>query len=122
MYPSDSELNLLFKKGLKKYIEGEFYLAHEFWEDLWHYKQLRDRIFVQGLIQLSASFFKIQCGNLNGAKSLLEKSINKFNNYSGIHRNIDVDRLKSELIAIQQRYNIIKSTNDFDLEHVPKLK
>ena len=121
MYPSESELNLLYEKGLKKYKEGDFYLAHEFWEDMWHYKQLKDRIFIQGLIQISASFYKIQCGNLRGARSLLEKSMNKFQEYAGIHRNINVDKLKANLSLIQQNYNKIESTQEFDLAKVPDL-
>jgi uncharacterized protein len=121
MYPTEKELNDLYKSGLEKYKEGDFFLAHELWEDMWINKQLKDRIFIQGLIQISASFYKIQCGNLRGARSLLEKSLNKFQNYNGIHRSINVDRLKNDLINIQQKYNKIISTKDFNLDDVPDL-
>lgn len=67
MYPTEEELNQLYINAFKKYKEGDFYRAHELWEDIWHYKQLKDRIFIQGLIQLSASFIKIQTGNMRGA-------------------------------------------------------
>jgi predicted metal-dependent hydrolase len=122
MYPTEKELSDLYKRGFEKYKEGDFFLAHEFWEDMWHYKQLKDRIFIQGLIQISASFYKIQCGNLRGARSLLEKSLNKFQNYTGIHRNINVDKLKEDLFIIRQKYNKIISTKDFDLDNVPDLR
>ena len=121
MYPSEEELNQLYDQGLLKYKTGDFYNAHELWEDMWHNKQLKDRIFIQGLIQISASFFKIQCGNLRGARSLLEKSMNKFEEYSGIHRNIDVDKLKKDLLEIQLKYNGIDSTKEFNLASVPQL-
>jgi len=121
MYPTEEELNQLFNKGLKRYKEGDFYIAHELWEDMWHNKQLKDRIFIQGLIQISASFYKIQCGNLRGARSLLEKSLNKFEKYSGINRNINIEKLKEELLAIQQKYNEINSAEEFSLETVPEL-
>ena len=121
MYPTEEELNQLFIKGLKNYRKGDFYLAHEYWEDLWHNKQLKDRIFIQGLIQIAASFYKIQCGNLRGARSLLEKSINKFVLYSGIHRNIDVDKLKLELLEIKLKYNEINQTDEFNLDSVPDI-
>ena len=122
MYPTEEELNQLYLIGLEKYRKGDFYLAHEYWEDLWHNKQLKDRIFIQGLIQISASFYKIQCNNLRGARSLLDKSINKFEKYSGIHRNIDVDKLKEDLLEIKQKYNEINSAGEFDLDTVPELK
>lgn len=121
MYPTIKELNDLYLRGLEKYKEGDFFLAHELWEDMWHYKQLKDRIFIQGLIQISASFYKIQCGNLRGARNLLEKSQNKFQNYYGIHRNINIDRLKIELLNIQQKYLEIESPDEFSLENVPDL-
>ncbi|MCK5033909.1 MAG: DUF309 domain-containing protein [Calditrichia bacterium] len=121
MYPSEEELNQLYLQGLNKYKEGDFYIAHDLWEDMWHNKQLKDRLFIQGLIQISASFYKIQCGNLRGARSLLEKSMNKFQDYSGIHRNINVDHLKEELLLIQKKYNEIDSTTEFSLDNIPSL-
>jgi len=122
MYPTKEELNQLYLKGLEKYKEGDFYLAHEYWEDLWHNKQIKDRLFIQGLIQISASFYKIQVGNLRGARSLLDKSLNKFEKYSGIHRNINVDKLNQDLLAIKHKYNEINSTAEFNLDSVPDLK
>ena len=121
MYPTQEELNQLFDKGLENYKKGDFYQAHEYWEDLWHNKQLSDRIFIQGLIQIAASFYKIQCGNIKGAKSLLEKSMNKFAQYSGNQRNINVDKLMQELLEIKNKYNEIISVEEFDLGSVPNL-
>ena len=121
MYPTQEELDQLFKKGLEKYKNGNFYMAHEYWEDLWQNKQLKDRIFIQGLIQIAASFYKIQCGNLKGAKSLLEKSMNKFEQYSGKQRDINVDKLLKELLEIKDKYHEITSTEEFDLGSVPEL-
>jgi predicted metal-dependent hydrolase len=121
MYPTEEELNELYSKALQKYKEGDFFLAHEYWEDMWHYKQLKDRKFIQGLIQISASFYKIQVGNIRGARSLLQKSMNKFEDYSGVHRNINMDKLKNELSSIDKTYNKINSTHEFDLKNVPDL-
>ena len=68
----------LFQEGLSHYRSGDFFEAHESWEDLWSDYYLVDRKFVQGLIQLSVSFVHLGNGNLNGAKSLLNKSKEKF--------------------------------------------
>ncbi|MFC2088757.1 DUF309 domain-containing protein [Calditrichota bacterium] len=122
LYLSEKELDKLFEEGLKLYRSGDFFMAHEIWEDMWHNKNFTDRKFIQGLIQLSASFYKIQTGNIRGARSLLEKSKNKFEEYKGIHRNINVDQLKTELNIIGKKYNSIKITKDFSLNEVPELK
>lgn len=122
LYLSEAELDNLFQEGLKKYRFGDFFMAHEIWEDMWHNKNFSDRKFIQGLIQLSASFYKIQTGNLRGARSLLEKAMNKFEEYTRLHRGINVDQLKIDLAKIQNKYNSIETTEDFSLADVPDLK
>jgi hypothetical protein len=47
--------------------------------------------------------------------------MNKFEDYSGVHRNINVDKLKNELSSIDKTYNNINSTHEFDLKNVPDL-
>ncbi len=100
-YLKEEELNVLFQKGLQEYRAGDFYAAHEIWEEMWRFLQVKDRRFIQGLIQLSASFIKIQTGNLRRARSLLEKSQNKFEHFKGIHRDINIDQLKQGLVIIE---------------------
>ena len=60
----------LFQEGLTYFKSGEYFEAHESWEELWSDFYLKDRRFVQGLIQLSVSFVHLENNNLNGAKSL----------------------------------------------------
>jgi len=41
----------LFLRGLEAYHSGEYFDAHEHWEDLWSDYHFEDRRFIQGLIQ-----------------------------------------------------------------------
>ena len=68
------KIELLFEEGKSKYLNAEYFDAHEVWEDLWSGYYLPDRKLVQGLIQLSVSLVHLNNGNLKGAKSLLIKS------------------------------------------------
>ena len=68
-----AEIETLFQKGLSEYEKGDYFEAHEAWEDLWSDYNFPDRKFIQGLIQLSVSFVHLGNGNLIGAKSLLKK-------------------------------------------------
>ena len=52
------KIEALFNEGLEHYRSGEFFEAHESWEELWSDFYLEDRRFVQGLIQLSVSLKK----------------------------------------------------------------
>tara|TARA_B100001105_G_C22282724_1_gene396049 strand:+ start:453 stop:818 length:366 start_codon:yes stop_codon:yes gene_type:complete len=111
----------LFLKGLEAYHEGNYFDAHEFWEILWSDYYLKDRDFIQGLIQLSVSFVHLENGNLNGAKSLMGKCLEKFKEFGGVHRDIDVSGLKNSIRKIQKEYENIKNTDDFNNDLIPDL-
>ena len=66
------KIDILFERGKIEYQKGNFYDAHEIWEDLWSDYYLKDRKFIQGLIQLSVSFVHLKNSNMKGAKSLLK--------------------------------------------------
>ena len=72
-----AEKEALFQKGLMEYEKGDYFEAHEAWEDLWSDYNLSDRKFIQGLIQLAVSFVHLRNGNMNGARSLLKKCSEK---------------------------------------------
>jgi len=111
----------LFFLGLEAYHEGNYFEAHEHWEDLWSDYYLEDRQFIQGLIQLSVSFVHLGNNNLKGAKSLMRKCILKFNNFSGIHRGINLEDLKYNLDKILNEYEAISLASDFNNDNIPEL-
>lgn len=111
----------LYLMGLEAYHKQDYFNAHEYWEDLWSEYYFDDRKFIQGLIQLSVSFFHLQNDNLNGAKGLMNKSKEKFDGYNGLQRNIDVDHLKEQMKIVQKQYHCIKSAIEFDWELIPEL-
>ena len=112
----------LFQEGLSHYRSGDFFEAHESWEDLWSDYYLVDRKFVQGLIQLSVSFVHLGNGNMNGAKSLLNKSKEKFQLFQGVHRKIIMRTLLREMEVVRVAYDECEKTIDFDWNLVPNLE
>ena len=114
------EKKKLFKKGLRYYKLKNFYDAHEAWEDLWSDYYLKDRLFIQGLIQLSVSFVHLKNNNMNGAKSLLNKCKQKFEGFD-IQRGIDVKKLLISIEKVQDNYDHIDSSEDFNWNLVPNL-
>ena len=111
----------LFFAGLLAYEEKDFFEAHEMWEELWSEYYLDDKTFIQGLIQLAVSFVHLGNGNLNGAKSLLNKSADKFSSFSGVHRGINIDNLKQQIIEIKNEYEQLMTVDEFDWTHIPTL-
>jgi len=116
------EMSILFEKGLSEYEKGDYFEAHEAWEDLWSDYNFPDRKFIQGLIQLSVSFVHLKNNNLIGARSLLKKCQEKFSEYNGIHRKININDLKYEIEAVSIIYEEIEELTGFDWDLVPILK
>ena len=111
----------LFFEGLQAYEEKDFFEAHELWEELWSNYYLVDRALIQGLIQLAVSFVHLGYGNLNGAKSLLNKSADKFSSFAGVHRGINIDNLKKKIMEIKNEYEQLMTVDEFDWTHIPVL-
>lgn len=111
----------LFRRGKELFNQRDFYNAHEVWEDLWSDYYVPDHKFIQGLIQMSVSFFHIQNDNLKGAKSLMNKCLEKFSGFHGVQRGIDIAQLTKELLAVQKDYNQIEDPRQFNWDLVPLL-
>ena len=112
----------LFYKGLKFYKAGNDFEAHEYWEDLWSDFYIEDKKFIQGLIQLAVSFVHLSNGNMNGAKSLLKKSEEKFQGFSGIHRDININFLLYQMKKVGEFYDKVGDPKLFDWTLVPTLR
>ena len=117
-----SEMRVLFEKGLNEYEKGDYFEAHEAWEDLWSDYNFPDRKFIQGLIQLSVSFVHLSNGNMIGARNLLKKCQQKFSDYKGIHRQININELKFAIEVVSLMYDNIEESSEFDWDLVPVLK
>ena len=74
-----------------------------------------------GKISGQITIWKIGNGNMNGAKSLLNKCTEKFKLFSGIHRDIDVNQLLDEISEVKKAYEKLGDAKDFDWSFVPKL-
>ena len=111
----------LFQEGLTYFKSGEYFEAHESWEELWSDFYLKDRRFVQGLIQLSVSFVHLENNNLKGAKSLLDKCKEKFLEFDEPQRGIDIKKLLEEINGVSNAYEGLTSSVKFNWDLVPKL-
>ena len=115
------KIDILFERGKIEYQKGNFFDAHEIWEDLWSDYYLKDRKFIQGLIQLSVSFVHLKNSNMKGAKSLLKKSQGKFVEFEGMHRSINIETLKEGLVELEREYELIENIENFNWSLVPEL-
>jgi uncharacterized protein len=89
---SSSTLNThhspLFQEGTRLFNAGEYWHAHEQWEQCWLASQGEEAIFFQALIQAAAALVKWQQGNLRGLQLNWAKSKAKLlllpSHYAGV--------------------------------------
>ena len=117
--PDNKKKEELFQSGLRLFNNKNFYDAHECWEELWLEYHLEDKKFVQALIQLTVGYYHLSTGNIKGAKSLLNKSLDKMKMFSPSNREIDVDSL---INSICFSLKMIEGGDSFDWNIVPKIK
>jgi uncharacterized protein len=60
--------------GILFFNAGDFFEAHEVWEDLWHVATNPERRFYQGLIQTAVALFHLGNRNVRGAVRLYHSS------------------------------------------------
>jgi uncharacterized protein len=77
--------------GIELFNRGEFFAAHEVWEDLWHECASADRRFYQALIQAAVAAYHWQRGNAAGAKRLYHSGRKYMEPFRPVHLGLAVD-------------------------------
>src|SRR3989442_5463123 len=77
------------QEGIRLFNDEYFFEAHEVLEDVWKQEHGEPRLFLQGLIQISAAYHHYQNGNLVGAATLLQRGADKIRKYPARHLGID---------------------------------
>ena len=88
----------LLEEGLILFNRGQFYEAHEVWEDLWRETDRGAlRTCYQGLIQAAVGLHHLGRGNIIGARSQLGKSVRNLQSGSGEMTGLDIKTLIRQL-------------------------
>lgn len=96
--------------GIDLFNHGFWFEAHEIWEAVWlaQNKDSETRVFMQGLIQLSAALFKKKSGKYESAERLAAKGIYKLNKLVGIKFGIDISELSNTTIEFIHGHSLFK--------------
>ncbi len=86
-----------FRRGIDEFNNHLFFECHDTLEDLWHETRGHDRLFLQGLIQISVGFYHFLNKNFKGAHSQWTKATQKLEQYRPHHRTLDLDSLMNEI-------------------------
>lgn len=80
-----------FLEGVDLFNRGEFFDAHEVWEDLWRDCAAPDRRFYQALIQAAVALHHFGRGNRTGAARLYHSGRRYMEPYRPIHAGLAID-------------------------------
>jgi predicted metal-dependent hydrolase len=86
-------------EGLRLYDAGEFFAAHEAWESVWLRAQEPEKMFLQGLIQVTAAFHHLQRNNPQGTTLLLQAALGRLERYPACFGDISVTVLCDDIRA-----------------------
>ncbi len=84
-------------EGLRQYQGGEFFAAHEAWEIVWLEAQEPEKMFLQGLIQVTAAFHHLQRNNPRGTAALLRAALGRLERYPACFGGISVVLLCNDI-------------------------
>lgn len=87
----------LLEEGIDLFNSGDWYDAHEVWEDLWRDSEGEERLFAQGLVQIAVGLHHLSRGNTRGGSRVLERGMKKLAQYPAHYRGIDNGRLQHDL-------------------------
>jgi hypothetical protein len=76
--------------GVRLFNAGDYFEAHEVWEDLWQESAAPERRFYQGLIQAAVGLLHFGNGNLRGAAKLYRSSTEYLRPYQPTYLGLDV--------------------------------
>jgi predicted metal-dependent hydrolase len=74
---TEAPLDARLAPGRAAFNRGEFFLAHELWEDVWRELDGGERLLVQGLIQIAAGLHHLQRGRAGPAARVLARGASK---------------------------------------------
>ena len=95
--------------GIVLFNRGDFFEAHEVWEDLWAESHAPERRFYQGLIQAAVALCHFNNGNVRGASKLYRSGRNYMELTGSPYLGLDVvgfwskmEKCFAEVLATEQ--------------------
>lgn len=112
------------KQGVELFNDADFFAAHDFFETLWVESNRDDRLFFQGLVQISVGCYHLICGNLKGARNQFIKGTNKLKKYSPAYYNLELEKLLIAIESLTEEIDESLVSGDvvINLNKIPKLE
>jgi len=88
--------------GVFYFNNERFWESHEAFEGVWKECHGREKELVQGIILLAVAFAHSQKNDYLVGLGMLGRALEKLGNSPSVYHNIDVDRIRNKITAMQQ--------------------
>jgi uncharacterized protein len=83
-----------YQEGRACYYRGEYFEAHEHWEELWLTLSGEEKTLVQGMIQVAAAWVKYHRKEPLGMRRLLDSALKKWKDLPNLLWSVNVEQLR----------------------------
>ena len=81
------------RRGLDQMFGGEYFEAHESFENAWRAAEPTEKDFFQGLVHVTVAWYQATRGNRVGCERQLAKAKRRLGPFAPRHRGVDVSSL-----------------------------
>ncbi len=108
--------------GIVLFNDSDFFAAHDFFEDIWFECKRSEKLFFQGMVQISVGCYHLICGNVSGAKSQLQKGLEKLKNYPNGYYQIDLKSLMTKLSELSMEADELSGSAENLMKKIPTIE
>jgi uncharacterized protein len=107
-----------FRRGIAHFNAGDFFEAHEAWEEIWLAETEPEKTFLQGLIQVAAAFHHHRRGNSRGTQSLLAAGLAKLTDFPDDHRGLALADLRADAERWVEKSSVARNADPTRLPRI----
>lgn len=108
---------ILFEKACKHFDDGEYFEAHEDWEELWQAASGARKFYLQGLIQAAVALHHAGNANWVGTRKLLAGALGYLEKGRSEAIEVDIDIMKDQLVDFEIAVQKGLSSGGYDLPY-----
>lgn len=106
-----------FPVACQHFDAGEYFEAHEVWEDLWNEANGPRHAFLQGLIQIAVALHHARNGNYKGPHKLFARALDYLKKGESDSKPIDLDKLRDFVLDFELAIQAIEAGKDEPLPY-----
>lgn len=99
------------EQGIKLFNEGEYFEAHEIWEELWQELEGPEKTQLQAMIQSSVALHLLKEKREKGAIKVWNRAISNFNKSTPVSLGILIEDFEAQIQRIFNNLEVFETTN-----------